>query len=334
MKNILPLLLIIFLPALSFAQKIDKEKVKTDSINIQQINLADGSVIYGYILEKVEKGIVVKTKMAGIINIEWEKITSINSEVKENKETGKVWFTNPHATRYFVGPSAIPLKKKEGYYQNTYILLSSFNVGITDHISIGAGFEILSLFSRNNPTFNFFLTPKIGYRIGNSNIHIGGGALHINMYQSEFENKRHRQNYNIFYGSLTIGNLDNNFTISSGMSLNNYTSFEYHETGPYDSNGNYIGYNYYTTTERVSEWSELPIITFSGMTRVSKKLSLITENWIIPNRYGNQDYTGLFSYGIRLLGDKTSFDFGFINNKDIASSIVIGIPYLDVVIKF
>ncbi|HNZ85615.1 MAG TPA: hypothetical protein PKN90_04720, partial [Paludibacteraceae bacterium] len=38
------------------------------------------------------------------------------------------------------------LKKGEGYYQNTMLLLNSFNVGITDYFSIGGGIEFLSTF--------------------------------------------------------------------------------------------------------------------------------------------------------------------------------------------
>jgi hypothetical protein len=62
-------------------------------------------------------------------------------------------------------------------------------------------------------------------------------------------------------------------------------------------------------------------------------LALITENWFVPLG-GNDEYFGVASYGLRILGEKTSFDIGFINNKDIASSIFIGIPYADIVIKF
>jgi hypothetical protein len=70
------------------------------------------------------------------------------------------------------------------------------------------------------------------------------------------------------------------------------------------------------------------------MARVGRKISLITENWMIPVNYGSKDYMGLFSYGLRVLGEKTSFDFGFINNAEIVKGIGIGIPYLDIVVKF
>ncbi|MBE9480617.1 MAG: hypothetical protein IMY69_02855 [Bacteroidetes bacterium] len=42
----------------------------------------------------------------------------------------------------------------------------------------------------------------------------------------------------------------------------------------------------------------------------------------------------IFSYGVRFFGERISVDLGFINNKDIIEEIVIGIPYVDFVVKF
>ena len=77
-----------------------------------------------------------------------------------------------------------------------------------------------------------------------------------------------------------------------------------------------------------SDWSKKPVITLSGMTRVSGRIALITENWIIPG------YT-VFSYGLRFMGEKISIDIGLINSKDIIKIFPIGIPaFLDMVFKF
>ena len=92
-----------------------------------------------------------------------------------------------------------------------------------------------------------------------------------------------------------------------------------------------------TTTEQIGwgffdgDFSNQPFITFSGMTRVSKKAALITENWLGPD---NGNYYGVFSYGVRFFGETISVDLAFINNSDIAEEIIIGIPYVDFVVKF
>ena len=59
---------------------------------------------------------------------------------------GKYWFANPHHIRYLFSPSAFNLKKGDGSYQNIYGTLNSVNFGLTDHFTLGAGTELLSLF--------------------------------------------------------------------------------------------------------------------------------------------------------------------------------------------
>lgn len=93
--------------------------------------------------------------------------------ISEDDNTSKYPFANPHDTRYFFGPSAIPLGKGEGYYQNIYISFNSVNYGITDYLSIGGGFEFISTIT-GNPVW--FLTPKLGFEVANK-FHLGGGLL-------------------------------------------------------------------------------------------------------------------------------------------------------------
>lgn len=78
------------------------------------------------------------------------------------------------------------------------------------------------------------------------------------------------------------------------------------------------------------QFSQIPVITISGMTRISRRTALITENWFIPNN----GLFGIYSYGIRFFGEKLSVDLAFLNNKDIARSLFIGIPIVNFVVKF
>ena len=83
------------------------------------------------------------------------------------------------------------------------------------------------------------------------------------------------------------------------------------------------------------EFSSKPILSVSGMTRVSKRIAFVSENWIFPmSPDENMNFYGVFSYGIRFLGEKTSIDLAFINNKDIANTLIIGAPWLDFTINF
>jgi len=82
------------------------------------------------------------------------------------------------------------------------------------------------------------------------------------------------------------------------------------------------------------EFSRSPLITISGMARASKRIAFVSENWLIPKIGDTEGYYGLYSYGIRFLGEKTSIDLAFINNPDIADKIIIGIPWLGFTIHF
>lgn len=291
-KNLTQTLLftiLVFATSNVFGQKTNISE-PVDSTKIYKIELKDGSKFIGNILQQDSVSLVLRTTSIPKIEIPVSKIKSIDAVDKSNFKNVSYWYPNPHATRYFYGPSAIGLKKGEGYYQNTYLVLNSFNVGITDNISIGGGLELISTFAGRDPLF--FITPKVSFNVSEK-FHAGGGVLYARIPEG--------------FGSLgtvfatgTYGTTDNNITGSLGWGFVD------------------------------SEFSERPIITLSGMMRISKRAALVTENWLIPT----DGYYGLFSYGVRFFGEKIAVDLAFINNPDIAEAIIIGIPYVSFTVKF
>ena len=272
-----------------FGQNINVES-PIDSTKIYKIELKDGSIFIGNILQQDSVNIVLRTSSIPKIEIPVSKIKSIDEVDKSNFKDGGYWYPNPHATRYFYGPSAIGLKKGEGYYQNTYLVLNSFNVGITDNISIGGGLELISTFAGKDPLF--FITPKASFKVAEK-FHAGGGVLYARIPGG-------LGSLGTVFATGTYGTTDNNITSSLGWGFVD------------------------------SKFSEQPIITLSGMTRISKRAALVTENWLIPT----DGYYGLFSYGVRFFGEKIAVDLAFINNRDIAEVIMIGIPYVSFTVKF
>ena len=83
----------------------------------------------------------------------------------------------------------------------------------------------------------------------------------------------------------------------------------------------------------------ITIATFNGMTRISRRVMLITENWLIRYKtadfpetiYGNEF---LFSYGARFIWPRLAVDVAFYNNAYIQEFLPIGVPYIDFVLKF
>jgi hypothetical protein len=253
------------------------------------ITLKNGSAFHGKVIAENAQEINLEAENIGTIIIRKDQIKSSVILDSTNFKKGKYWFPNPNYSRYFISPG-IQLKQGDGYYQNIDLSANTVSYGITNFLSIGGGLELYSTLS-GHPIF--ILMPKLGFKVGKS-FWLGGGILYLNAPEvlSDF------RGLGIGYGSATIGNENNNLSVGAGWG--------------------FVG----------AQWSEQPIITLSGMTRVSRRIELVTENWIIPG------YT-VFSYGIRFLTEKTSIDIGFINSKDIINKFPVGLPvFLDFVLKF
>lgn len=297
MKTILHTFFIAFLSVQSgvvFAQKQDINS-PTDSTNIYEVELTDGSKFLGYILKKDSLHLVMKTSTIAKLELSLASVKSIDQVESLQKKDGWFWFENPHATRYLFGPSAINLKRGEKYYQNTWLFLNSFNVGVTDHFSIGGGLEFLTTFiSLAEGEFNpaFIITPKFGYQVAEK-VHAGGGVLLAKFPGSALSG--------IAYGVGTVGSLDKNFTGGLGWGFID------------------------------GSFASRPVITFSTMLRMSRKTAFVSENWVIPNFGG---YYGVYSYGLRFFSENMAVDVALLNNRDIASFLVVGLPYVSFTFKF
>jgi small nuclear ribonucleoprotein (snRNP)-like protein len=292
------LLIILIFPIKVSAQK----ELITKELSISQtylIKLKDGSSYLGTLTAQDSSSLIMSTKSVTAIQISKDKIKSIETIDPSSIKKGKYWFPNPNSTRYIFGTSAFNLKKGEGYYQNTLLFLNSFNLGITNNISVGGGLEFLStVASITSGKFNpiFFLTPKVGFKISDK-FHAATGATVVSVPPIDSDERHYA---GLLYGIGTYGNADHNLT--GGLSW-----------GSIDG-----------------EFSARPVINISGMTRISRRTALITENWLVPS----DNYEAVYMYGIRFFGEKLSVDLAFLNNKDIASQLALGVPIVDFVIKF
>jgi hypothetical protein len=69
------------------------------------------------------------------------------------------------------------------------------------------------------------------------------------------------------------------------------------------------------------------VFMLGGERRVARRLSLVTENYVLPGLA-----KPLISYGARVLGEKLSVDLAFINYS--GKMVFPGIPYVDFVVRF
>lgn len=299
--------LILFFTA--FTQSISAQtnfrEFEFDATKIYVVELLDGTEIMGTYIGKTDEVLIVSTTSIPRIEIPFGQIKSIKVVDGSSIRGNEYWFPNPNATRYLFAPSGFNLKKGEGYYQNSYLILNSVNYGLTNHFSIGGSIELISTFSSlAEGSFSpiILITPKFAYPVAN-NVNLGAGLLFLGIPSIEGEP---RTGAGIAYGIGTYGNIEHNATLGLGW-------------GFIDGN-----------------WAKRPLITVSGMTRIRPNMSLVTENWMIPigTDYAEPSYYGVVSYGVRFFGKKLSVDLAFINNRDIADVLIIGMPYVDFVVKF
>tara|TARA_R110000868_G_scaffold304437_15_gene565225 strand:- start:27036 stop:27944 length:909 start_codon:yes stop_codon:yes gene_type:complete len=138
----------------------------------------------------------------------------------------------------------------------------------------------------------YYVTPKVGFDI-NEKLNLGAGVLVLGV--------AGEGSLGITYGIATYGSRDDNLTAGLGWGFVD------------------------------GDFSNKPIITLSGMKRLKRKFSIVSENWFVPI---DDSYEGLFGYGMRIFSEKLAVDIGLLNNAAISDELVLGVPYIDLVVKF
>lgn len=172
MKKVI-LFSLIFTCSFAFAQKTEKSDLLTSENWLNKkvtLYLFDKSEIKGKVIKETDLDFTIETEF-GVSTVRRNSIKEIE-EIDPNK---KFSFDNPHPTRYFFAPSGIPIDKGTGYYQNLMLTTNFINYGVTDHFSIGGGFEFISLVL-GLPIV--FITPKFGTKIADD-LYLSSGAFLI-----------------------------------------------------------------------------------------------------------------------------------------------------------
>lgn len=287
MKNIFTFsitALFLFVPVLVQGQ-ISPTEVQVDSTKTVQINLTDDSHLLGQILSINESEIELRQE-SGRTFIELSRVASIR-EI-DTTQRGYNWFNNPNKSRLLISPTARPIEKGTGYYQNIYVFVSGVAYGITDNIALTGGISMIPGVGITNQLY--FLSGKYGRQVG-ENHYLSGGL-----------------------GLVSAGGIGDGLLFGYG----NYT---------YDfSRGSLTtgltGFN--LPSENVGSTS----ILFGGDYRISQRIAFVSENYFFP-----EASAGVFSYGIRLMGEQISFDLAFFRSS-LDDGLGFGIPYVDFVFNF
>jgi hypothetical protein len=291
MKNVFLSFSLFFAVATVQAQKIG---------STVQIETKDNNRIKGKVIEKTETALTIETASTGNITIERNKIKDI--EEINLADAGKFAYENQHASRNFMTPTAFGVRKGEGYYKNTMLLLNSVNYGVTDNFSIGASTDVIGLLTGNHVPFIMSFNTKLSTPLGNNAAIAGGFSV------ASVGAAGERVSAGILYSVVTFGDKNRSLTLGGGYPI---------------------------AFQNTNNQSNPLLFTISGQYRLSDNFSLLTENWF-ANASGAGG--GVGSLGGRYMRKGFAFDFAvmFAGGTAFGQTAVatIPIPFVSVTIPF
>jgi len=204
-----------------------------------------------------------------------------------------------NGNRVFFSPTGRGLRKNEAVLQDIDLYLLGFNYGITDYFSLGGYISIVPGIDISDQLL--VLTPKLSFPV-NESLHIGAGVLYARIPDTDGTGA------GVGYGIVTYGGADNN--ISAGL-----------------------GYGFVN-----NDVGSTPVILLSGQRRITRRVSLLSENYIIAD--ANAGMAGL--YGMKLgwrrtslsLGAFYAYSFGYTGSDPNPITTYILPVYIDFAFRF
>lgn len=215
----------------------------------------------------------------GIIKIATSRIKSI----KKTSNTAFDNYANQYPDQYFLSATARPLAKNQAYYKNMAVILNYASVGVSDHVSLGGGFETISLIA-GTPVF--FLNTKAGTSLS-ERWHASGGLF--------FASRNFESEVLLAYSVFTYGSNSNHVSAIVGFGL------------------------------QENQVMSAPPLAFSTSIRLSKSMSVMSENFLIPGFLSTAyEYAGI--HGVKFRTNKNTFNIGGIVYPDFGAFVDV-LPY-------
>jgi hypothetical protein len=287
---------------LAAAQPAGAQRVPIDSIAVadttlrHMLRLRDGSQLLGRIVSVTADSVRMQMP-SGEVAVTRSAIADVRQFPASRLRDGKYWADNPNATRLLFAPTALPLERGEGYYWNAWLLLHGAAYGVSNRFTIGGGLTLIPGINIGDNVF--FLTPK--YTVINApraGFAVGALMGYLPVLADEFD-ADDKASWGIVYGIGSVGSGDNNLSLGLGWG--------------------YVG----------GDFANRPVAMLGGQTRVSRRLSFISENWFVS---GADESAGLLSYGLRFLGERMSVDLAFLTTTE--GGVFPGVPWVGFAIKF
>ncbi len=261
--------LVTAIPASAPAQTATSPTTPVVADTVSEIRLKDGSLLVGRVESATDTQVVLVTRSGRRMEILRTEIISIRRAILQ--PNGEVWGDDSNLSRLFFSPTGRSLPKGEGYVSAYFFVLPFVGYGVTDWLTIAGGTPILpGAFGEL-----FYVAPKLRViEQGKASVSVGALSFFAPSVTDE-------GNAGILYGVGTFGSRDNALTLGAGW--------------------------FYAQGDGYADTSDEPVLMIGGERRISRRVKLVTENWLSVDPGVN----GLVSGGFRFIGDRLSADLGF-----------------------
>ena len=264
------------------AQTKPEKKPETKQVHIE---MTDGNFVDGKLIARRGDTVVVESPTLGTLNLNIKNIKNIDALTPQNFKDGKFWFDNIHAPHGFFAPTGFNLRKGEGYYGNVFLFFHQVGYGFSDNFSISGGTELITLLFNEGggsswPQF-LYLNPKFSFQADKS-LTVGVGMF-LFFSRGDFGNGN--QTIPFPYAVATFGNRNNNLSLGLGAGVSNGS------TGK--------------------------VLTLSGQGRLTRGISLMSENY-----FGGELNIG--TTGLRFMNTGIAFNVGFMYTLDNSGNSISG----------
>ena len=275
------IVLLLCFVGINFSLSAQTKREKKPETKQVRIEMTDGNFVDGKLIERRGDTVVVESPTLGTLNLNIKNIKNIDALTAQNFKDGKFWFDNVHAPHGYVAPTGFNFRKGEGYYGNVFLFFNQVGYGFTDNFSISGGTEILTLFGAGIGDFSWpqflYINPKFSFQ-ADKNLTVGVGMF---LLFSRGDFGRGNQTIPFPYAVATLGNRNNNLSLGVGADV---------------SNG-----------------STAKILTLSGQGRLTRGISLMSENY-----FGGELNIG--TTGFRFMNSSIAFNIGFMYVLNVGSS--------------
>lgn len=200
-----------------------------------------------------------------VLELARERVRCIRP-VEGQVRDGRFWHADPNVTRLFFGPTGRALPRGTGYLSVFEVVFPMLAVGVTDRVTLAGGLPLF--FTSEGPQVMWF-APKVEV-VRRPAFRAAAGVL-------GFFGSGMDESIGVLYAVGTFGKTtDRAVTVGAGWG--------------------------YSTDDGIYS---TPALMLGAESRASRRVKLISENYVLP-----ADDTVLLSFGTRFLGDRLSADLG------------------------